>query len=129
MTPTNLSSIGEPRSTHRRGCAMYLGSLIGCMILLQPVWAQAPFISSGGVTNAASYKSATTGIAQGSYFVIYRGNLGAAAAPTNPVPLQTKLRNTQMNVRCSVDGKTHAAYIYYVSPTQLAGILRGRHVI
>jgi uncharacterized protein (TIGR03437 family) len=102
---------------------MYLGSLIGCMILLQPVWAQAPFISSGGVTNAASYKSATTGIAQGSYFVIYGGNLGAAAGPANTLPLQTKLGNTQVNVRSIVDGKTYAAYMYYVSPTQLAGIL------
>jgi uncharacterized protein (TIGR03437 family) len=79
-----------------------------------------PAISAGGVTNAASGTSGT--LAQGSYFVIYGRNFGSAAGPVTTLPLPVTLGTTSVNIRAA-NSQTYQAFMYYVTPTQLAGII------
>lgn len=84
-------------------------------------WA-APTINS--VLNNYSYtlpSSPNYGIAQGSIFVIFGTQLSNATTALQSVPLGTSLQG--VTVTASVGGVTKPAILYYVTPTQIAGIL------
>lgn len=89
---------------------------IACAALAQP--------TVSGVVNNYSYIAPglpNYGIAQGSIFVLFGANLSAATTPLQNAPLPTTLQGVSVSV--TVSGQTRAALLYYVSPTQIAGIL------
>ncbi len=61
------------------------------------------------------------GIAQGSIFVIFGGNLAAASSGLQGLPLKTTLDG--VSVQFNIQGATTQALLYYVMPNQIAGIL------
>ena len=61
------------------------------------------------------------GIAQGSIFVVFGTGLANASTGLQSIPLKTTLEGVSAAV--SVGGVTRAAILYYVTPTQIAGIL------
>jgi uncharacterized protein (TIGR03437 family) len=61
------------------------------------------------------------GIAQGSIFTIFGTNLAAAPSGLQGLPLHTSLDG--VSVAISVNGITTQALLYYVSPSQVGGIL------
>jgi uncharacterized protein (TIGR03437 family) len=82
----------------------------------------APTINS--VLNNYSYtlpSSPNYGIAQGSIFVIFGAQLSNATTSLQSVPLGTTLQ--AVTVTATVGGVTKQAFLYYVTPTQIAGIL------
>ena len=87
--------------------------------------AQTPTITSGGVTNGASYASPdlpSGSLAQGSLIVIKGNNLGPDKTPTfssYPLPLQ----QDGTSVKVTVNGTAVDAYMMYTSKTQVAAIL------
>jgi uncharacterized protein (TIGR03437 family) len=62
------------------------------------------------------------GIAQGSIFVMYGSNMGPAQITSAGSPLSATLGGVTINITGS-DGKAYQAYPYYVSASQIAGIL------
>jgi uncharacterized protein (TIGR03437 family) len=62
------------------------------------------------------------GIAQGSIFYIKGTNLAPGTTTLQNVPLKQTLNGVTINIKGS-DGSTKPAYIYYLSPTQIDGIL------
>ncbi len=82
----------------------------------------APTINS--VLNNYSYtlpSSPNYGIAQGSIFVIFGAQLSNASTDLQNVPLGTSLQG--VTVTASVGAVSKQAILYYVTPTQIAGIL------
>jgi uncharacterized protein (TIGR03437 family) len=61
------------------------------------------------------------GIAQGSIFTLFGKNLANTPTDLQSVPLKTQLNGVSVNV--TVSGTTVPAYLYYVTPNQIAGIL------
>ncbi len=61
------------------------------------------------------------GIAQGSIFVLYGTNLANTSTALQSAPLKTLLEGVSVSV--TVSGQTRAVILYYVTPTQIAGIL------
>lgn len=61
------------------------------------------------------------GIAQGSIFVIFGSNLAPDSSGLLSAPLKTSVHG--VSVQFAVQGATSQALIYYVTPTQIAGIL------
>lgn len=61
------------------------------------------------------------GIAQGSIFVLYGSNLSSTSTPLQGAPLKTALDG--VTVTFTVAGQARTALLYYVTPTQIAGIL------
>ena len=61
------------------------------------------------------------GIAQGSIFVLYGTNLANTSTSLQSAPLKTLLEGVSVSV--TVSGQTRAVILYYVTPTQIAGIL------
>ena len=61
------------------------------------------------------------GIAQGSIFDIFGTNLAPTTTPLQSVPLKTNLGGITVTV--TVNGTTTNVILYYVTPTQIAGIL------
>jgi uncharacterized protein (TIGR03437 family) len=61
------------------------------------------------------------GIAQGSIFVVFGTNLAGASSALQSIPLQTSLDG--VSVQISVGGAVTQALLYYVMPTQIAGVL------
>jgi len=90
--------------------------------------AQTPTITSGGVTNGASYASPDLpngSLAQGSLIVIKGNNLGPDKTPTfssYPLPLQ----QDGTSVKVTVNGTAVDAYMMYTSKAQVAAILPSR---
>lgn len=81
-----------------------------------------PVVSA--VLNNYSYVPASLphhGIAQGSIFVIFGTGLSNSSTGLQSVPLRTTLEGVSAAV--TVGGVTRAAILYYVTPTQVAGIL------
>jgi uncharacterized protein (TIGR03437 family) len=77
-----------------------------------------------GVLNNYSYVPAALphhGIAQGSIFVIFGTGLANAATGLQSAPLRTTLEGVSAAV--TVGGVTRSVILYYVTPTQVAGIL------
>jgi uncharacterized protein (TIGR03437 family) len=80
--------------------------------------------SIGGVTNNYSYiyqGLPNYGIAQGSIFVIFGTGLASAPSGLQSPPLKQSLDGASVQV--TVNGTTTQALLYYVSPSQIAGIL------
>jgi uncharacterized protein (TIGR03437 family) len=74
-----------------------------------------PAITSGGIANAAS---GAAGLAPGTWTSIYGSNLAAAARTMSSSDLVNNVMPTSLGgVSVQIDGK--AAYMYYVSPTQI----------
>ncbi len=91
------------------------------ILLALPLAAQ-PVISA--IENNYSYIPAglpNYGIAQGSIFVIFGQNLAPATSGLQSVPLKATLSG--VSVQFSVQGVMTQALLYYVTPTQIAGIL------
>src|SRR5690242_19377713 len=61
------------------------------------------------------------GIAQGSIFDVFGVNLATATSDLQSVPLQKTLSGT--SVQITISGVTTQALLYFVSPTQIAGVL------
>jgi len=61
------------------------------------------------------------GIAQGSIFVVFGTGLANASTSLQAIPLKTTVEGVSAAV--TVGGVTRAAILYYVTPTQIAGIL------
>jgi uncharacterized protein (TIGR03437 family) len=61
------------------------------------------------------------GIAQGSIFALYGSNMSGSSIGLQNAPLQTTLGGTTLNV--TVNGVTTHPPLYYMYPTQIAGIL------
>lgn len=81
-----------------------------------------PVVSA--VLNNYSYVPAALphhGIAQGSIFVIFGTGLANSSTGLQSVPLRTTLEGVSAAV--TVGGVTRAVILYYVTPTQVAGIL------
>jgi len=77
-----------------------------------------------GLANNYSYISAglpNYGIAQGSIFDIFGTGLAPSETPLQNVPLSTSLNGVTVTV--TVNGTTTNVILYYVTPTQIAGIL------
>src|SRR6478672_8616749 len=87
--------------------------------------AQTPTITSGGVTNAASYASPdlpSGALARGGMIVIKGSNLGPDPLQIiNNFPLTTSLAGT--SVKATVAGTAIDAYMVYTSGAQVAAIL------
>jgi uncharacterized protein (TIGR03437 family) len=78
----------------------------------------------GGILNNYSYTLPglpNYGIAQGSVFALYGSNMSGSSIGLQNAPLQTTLIGTTLNV--TVNGVTTHPPLYYVYPTQIAGIL------
>lgn len=85
-------------------------------------FAQLPVVSA--VLNNYSYIPASLphhGIAQGSIFVIFGTGLADTSTGLQNVPLRTNLEGVSAAV--TVGGVTRPVILYYVTPTQVAGIL------
>ena len=90
-----------------------------------------PVIQAGSVTNAASYIPdglPSSGVAQGSIFILKGRNLGACGVTQSGLPRPTSLGGT--SIRVAVGGQTRNALMVYVvacqeggRPDQLAAIL------
>jgi uncharacterized protein (TIGR03437 family) len=86
-----------------------------------------PVIGNGGIVNAASYTPdglPSSGIAQGSLFVLFGRNLGPnrlVTADRYPLPSTSGLGGT--TVRVTVGSTTVDAILVYASETQVAAIL------
>jgi uncharacterized protein (TIGR03437 family) len=81
-------------------------------------FAQTPVVT--GIVN--NYSGINVGsVAQGAIFIAVGTNLSAQSTDLQSVPLQTTLRDVRMEI--TVAGVTTFAPLYYVLPTQLAGIL------
>ena len=81
--------------------------------------------TADGVVNAASYiplGTAGSGIAQGSYFVIFGSGLGPANIAISPFPFQTTFGGTSVTFT-PAGGAPVQAFIYYASDRQVSGIL------
>ncbi len=94
---------------------------ISLLLLASTVFA-APTIT--GILNNYSYalpSSPNYGIAQGSIFVIFGTELAALPTGLQNPPLATSLQG--VTVTCSVGGVTLPAILYYVTATQIAGII------
>jgi uncharacterized protein (TIGR03437 family) len=61
------------------------------------------------------------GIAQGSIFVLFGNDMAASSTSLQGVPLKTTLNGVTLNV--TVNGTTTHPPLYYVTPSQIAGIL------
>lgn len=61
------------------------------------------------------------GIAEGSIFVIFGTNLANTSTGLQSAPLQTTLNGVSVSI--TVNGTTKQALLYYVTPTQIGGIL------
>lgn len=80
--------------------------------------AQTPVVT--GIAN--NYSGINVGsVAQGAIFIAVGSNLSDQTTPLQSVPLQTTLQGVRMEI--TVAGVTTFAPLYYVLPTQLAGIL------
>lgn len=78
----------------------------------------------GAVENNFSYTLPglpNYGIAQGSIFVIFGTNLANTPSGTQTAPLQTSLNG--VSVEITVGGSSTQALLYYVMPSQIAGVL------
>jgi len=78
----------------------------------------------GGILNNYSYTLPglpNYGIAQGSIFALYGSAMSGSSTGLQNAPLQTTLVGSTLNV--TVGGVTTHPYLYYVTPTQIAGIL------
>jgi uncharacterized protein (TIGR03437 family) len=74
-----------------------------------------PFIASGGVVNGASF---LPGIAPGTWITIQGANLSATTRSWTGADFSGSNLPTQLDgVSVTIDGK--AAYVYFISPTQL----------
>ncbi|OYW13232.1 MAG: hypothetical protein B7X34_00615 [Acidobacteriia bacterium 12-62-4] len=96
--------------------------LIGAVLLCGGLASAQPVVS--GVLNNYSYVPAALphhGIAQGSIFVIFGTGLANSSTGLQSVPLRTTLEGVSAAV--TVGGVTRAVILYYVTPTQVAGIL------
>jgi uncharacterized protein (TIGR03437 family) len=85
----------------------------------------APVIRTGGVVNAASYIPLGTqgsGIAQGSYFVIFGSGLGPASISVSPLPFLNNLAGTTVTFTPAT-GSPVQAFLYYAVDGQVSGIL------
>ena len=86
---------------------------------------QRPMIADGGMVNAASYKPAALdsgALARGSYFSIFGTDLGPADSQAQmSYPLSTTLGGVSVHVQNNAGGAS--AYVVFVSPTQINGIL------
>jgi uncharacterized protein (TIGR03437 family) len=83
-------------------------------LLVIPVYAQAPAISSGSVTNAADYSRE---LAPGMIVTVWGTNLAARAAGAAAIPLPTTLEGASVEV---IDGsRTLNAPLFYVSAGQI----------
>jgi uncharacterized protein (TIGR03437 family) len=87
-------------------------ALAGVMLAQQP--------TSTAIANAASGESE---IARGGFFSIYGANLGERAGPPSSLPLPTTLGRTQVRIRPVGSTTTFDAYLHFVAPTQVNGIL------
>ena len=102
--------------------ALLIASLLLCGLLPGTILAQSPTIAA--VENNYSFTRPglpNYGIAQGSIFVIFGSNLANTSTGLQSVPLQTTLDGVAVTV--TVNGTTKQALLYYVTPTQVAGIL------
>jgi len=96
--------------------------LIGAVLLCGGLASAQPVVS--GVLNNYSYVPAALphhGIAQGSIFVIFGTGLANSSTGLQSVPLRATLEGVSAAV--TVGGVTRAVILYYVTPTQVAGIL------
>jgi uncharacterized protein (TIGR03437 family) len=89
---------------------------------------QIPAVAPGGIVNHFSYAKAglpNAGIAQGSIFDIYGSNIGPEApAALAGFPIPTVIANTSVQV--TVSATTVDVYLFFVSATQLVGVLPSR---
>src|SRR4051794_31204041 len=95
--------------------------LVACAAFAATAVAQ-PVVSA--VENNYSYVAPglpSYGIAQGSIFVIFGSNLASTATGLQNVPLKTTLNG--VTVTATVGGVSKQALLYYVTATQIAGIL------
>ena len=84
-----------------------------------------PAIKNGGVVNAASNSpigTASSGIAQGSYFAIYGSGLGPDTAATATIPYPSTLSGATVTVT-PANGAPVQAFITYAQATQINAIL------
>jgi uncharacterized protein (TIGR03437 family) len=102
-----------------------LSSFFTGLALTAAAYAQTPTITSGQVTNAASYAIPdlpSGALARGGMIVIKGSNLGPAQLQIiNSFPLVTSLAGT--SIKATVAGTTVDLYMIYTSAAQLAAIL------
>jgi uncharacterized protein (TIGR03437 family) len=94
------------------------GAILGWV----PAFGQ-PIINEGGFVNGASYASGPT--ARGAFFALFGENLSVQTTQTSP-PYPTKLAGVSVNIAPSSSGPAIPAYLYFVSPGQINGILPSR---
>ncbi len=99
----------------------FFSTALLCMAAIGSAWAQ-PAIT--GVVNAANY---STGIAQGSIFVVFGSNLGPAQLASAPgYPLTTTLSGTSIKFTPAAGGPAFDALVVYTSAGQVAGLLQSQ---
>ncbi|MGA3098923.1 MAG: hypothetical protein ABSF25_20905 [Bryobacteraceae bacterium] len=98
-----------------------------CLLFATLALAVVPAVAQptvGGILNNYSYTLPglpNYGIAQGSIFALYGSNMSGSSTGLQNAPLQTTLVGSTLNV--TVGSATTHPYLYYVTPTQIAGIL------
>ncbi len=99
----------------------------GLLLLATPALLAQPFVSAGGIVNAAAYQAPSSpggAIAQGSVFTIFGANLGPPF-PGNVAsrfPVDTTLAGVSVRLVHQL-GQTFAAIPLFVSATQINAIL------
>jgi uncharacterized protein (TIGR03437 family) len=79
-----------------------------------------PTINQGGFVNAASYAAGP--VARGAFFALFGQNLAGGTAQS-VAPYPTTLGGTTVNISPASGGSPIPAYLFFVSPGQINGIL------
>lgn len=85
-----------------------------------------PTISTGGVVSAATYLAAgfpSSGVAQGSIFLVFGTGLGPATLVSAGYPLPKELPSDGTSIKVTVAGDTEDAIMVYTSDLQIAAVL------
>jgi hypothetical protein len=108
-------------TTASRTGTITIGTLTFTLTQAGGASATGPTIAQGGIVNAASNRGG--GIAQGSFFTIYGSNLGP---PTPQQVYQFPIPDVMGGVSVTItQGSTvKKAYMFYISATQVNGIMR-----
>jgi len=125
LRPAPQRSAPAPVSASLITIALMRTSILLCLLALAA--SAAPVILSGasGVVNAASNSPlgpAGSGIAQGSFFVIYGSGLGPSSIAIASAPFPTSIGGASVTITPS-GGSPVTAYLYYAVDTQVSGIL------
>lgn len=100
------------------------GLAFAILLMASTAAAQSPVIATAGVVNAASgLDGFTSGIAQGSYFLVLGTALATSTTALAGYPLPTTFGGAQVKVLSLANNTSYPVPLYFASPTQINGVL------